>query len=231
MLSRTRRAGEKIKIGGLALNTLKKLKGERFGFPASSMVEARAIGRGATAESSTDSGRQSIATGGTDDEDFEDTPELASRPWDTERDGNVIGEGAGAILLESEEAARRRGARLYARVAGYHMACAGGGRRYSHADPDLEHATAARAVRGALAPTVGFMVQIIKGTSLAYIIGFHDLMSVGKRWANASVPGTEAFLIYPLLALFYFALCFPLSTYSRWLESRLGSAARSPTAA
>ena len=50
-----------------------------------------------------------------------------------------------------------------------------------------------QAVRGALAPTVGFMVQIIKGTSLAYIIGFHDLMSVGKRWANASVPGTEAF--------------------------------------
>ena len=77
-----------------------------------------------------------------------------------------------------------------------------------------------QAVRGALAPTVGFMVQIIKGTSLAYIIGFHDLMSVGKRWANASVPGTEAFLIYPLLALFYFALCFPLSSYSRWLEGR-----------
>ena len=82
---------------------------------------------------------------------YNDTPELASRPWDTERDGNVIGEGAGAILLESEEAARRRGARLYARVAGYHMACAGGGRRYSHDDPDLEHATSARALRGALA--------------------------------------------------------------------------------
>jgi polar amino acid transport system permease protein len=88
-----------------------------------------------------------------------------------------------------------------------------------------------QAIRGALAPTVGFMVQIIKGTSLAYIIGFHDLMSVGKRWANATVPGTEAFLIYPLLALFYFALCFPLSSYSRWLESRLGSAVKSPTAA
>lgn len=88
-----------------------------------------------------------------------------------------------------------------------------------------------QAVRGALAPTVGFMVQIIKGTSLAYIIGFHDLMSVGKRWANASVPGTEAFLIYPLLALFYFALCFPLSSYSRWLEGRLGSVARLPAAA
>ena len=88
-----------------------------------------------------------------------------------------------------------------------------------------------QALRGALAPTVGFMVQIIKGTSLAYIIGFHDLMSVGKRWANAAVPGTEPFLIYPLLALFYFALCFPLSLYSRQLERRLGSAAAAPVAA
>ena len=85
-----------------------------------------------------------------------------------------------------------------------------------------------QALRGALAPTVGFLVQIIKGTSLAYIIGFHDLMSVGKRWANAAVPGTEPFIIYPLLALFYFALCFPLSLYSRWLERRLGSAVSSP---
>lgn len=88
-----------------------------------------------------------------------------------------------------------------------------------------------QALRGALAPTVGFLVQIIKGTSLAYIIGFHDLMSVGKRWANAAVPGTEPFIIYPLLALFYFALCFPLSLYSRWLERRLGSAVSSPNAA
>ena len=88
-----------------------------------------------------------------------------------------------------------------------------------------------QALRGALAPTVGFMVQIIKGTSLAYIIGFHDLMSVGKRWANAAVPGTEPFVIYPVLALFYFALCFPLSLYSRRLEARLGSAVSSPVAA
>jgi hypothetical protein len=39
-------AGEKIRIGGLALKTLKKLKGAKFGFPAASMVEARAIGLG-----------------------------------------------------------------------------------------------------------------------------------------------------------------------------------------
>lgn len=92
----------------------------------------------------------------------------------------------------------------------------------------LRLVVAPQAFQTSLAPTVGFMVQIIKGTSLAYIIGFHDLMTIGKRWANAAVPGTEPFIIYPLLALFYFALCFPLSLYSRWLEGRLESAYRTP---
>lgn len=80
-----------------------------------------------------------------------------------------------------------------------------------------------QALRVALAPTVGFMVQIIKGTSLAYIIGFHDLMSIGKRWANSPVPGSEPFIIFPLMALIYFCLCYPLSLWSRGLERRLGS--------
>lgn len=81
-----------------------------------------------------------------------------------------------------------------------------------------------QAFRISLAPTVGFMVQIIKGTSLAYIIGFHDLMSIGKRWANAPVDGTEPFVIYPLMALVYFCLCFPLSLWSRRLERLFGAA-------
>ena len=77
-----------------------------------------------------------------------------------------------------------------------------------------------QAIRIAIAPTVGFMVQIVKGTSLAYIIGFHDLMSIGKRWANAPVTGTEPYLIFPLMALIYFSLCFPLSQLSQWLERK-----------
>ncbi|WP_425504130.1 amino acid ABC transporter permease [Roseibium litorale] len=80
-----------------------------------------------------------------------------------------------------------------------------------------------QAARLAIAPTIGFLVQIIKGTSLAYIIGFQDLMTTGKRWANAPVPGTQPFIIYPLMAMIYFALCFPLSILSRRLEKRLGS--------
>ena len=49
VLSLTLLAGENIKIGGLALNTLKKLKGERLGLPSESMVLANAMGLGATA--------------------------------------------------------------------------------------------------------------------------------------------------------------------------------------
>ena len=77
-----------------------------------------------------------------------------------------------------------------------------------------------QSIRIAIAPTVGFMVQIVKGTSLAYIIGFHDLMSIGKRWANAPVTGTEPYVIFPLMALIYFSLCFPLSQLSQWLERK-----------
>ncbi len=81
---------------------------------------------------------------------YNDDPGSASRPFDRARNGNVIGEGAAALLIESEGHAARRGARTYARLAGYHVASAGQNRQYSHDSPELDTRPSVRAMRAAI---------------------------------------------------------------------------------
>jgi 3-oxoacyl-[acyl-carrier-protein] synthase II len=81
---------------------------------------------------------------------YNDEPARSSRPFDRGRDGNVIGEGAAGLLLESEAHARKRKARLYARVAGYRVASAGQNRQYSHDKADVDTRPSVRALRGAM---------------------------------------------------------------------------------
>jgi 3-oxoacyl-[acyl-carrier-protein] synthase II len=76
-----------------------------------------------------------------------DDPGRASRPYDVDRDGFVMGEGAGVVVLESEEFARARGARIHAVYGGAGLTSDG----HHIAQPDPEGSGAARAIREALA--------------------------------------------------------------------------------
>jgi 3-oxoacyl-[acyl-carrier-protein] synthase II len=76
-----------------------------------------------------------------------DEPEKASRPWDADRDGFVISEGCGIVILEELEAARRRGAPIYAEVVGYGMSADA----YHISAPHPEGDGAVRVMRAALA--------------------------------------------------------------------------------
>jgi 3-oxoacyl-[acyl-carrier-protein] synthase II len=75
-----------------------------------------------------------------------DEPERASRPWDVDRDGFLLGEGAGVLVLESYEHAVARGAKIYAEIAGAGMTADG----HDIAQPEPTGAGATRAIQRAL---------------------------------------------------------------------------------
>jgi polar amino acid transport system permease protein len=82
----------------------------------------------------------------------------------------------------------------------------------------MRHVIGPQAGRIAVAPTVGFLVQVIKGTALASVIGFIELTKTGSMVSNATF---QPFKVYACVALMYFALCWPVSACSRVLERKL----------
>ena len=86
-----------------------------------------------------------------------DEPEKASRPWDRDRDGFVLGDGAGILVLESYEHAKKRGARVYAELAGFGMSA------------DAYHITAPLAEGGQQAMTVALQDAELNPEDVHYI--------------------------------------------------------------
>jgi polar amino acid transport system permease protein len=82
----------------------------------------------------------------------------------------------------------------------------------------LRYVIVPQAVRVAIPPTVGFLVQLIKNTSLGAVIGFVELTREGQI-TNAATY--RPFTVYMVVAAIYFAVCFPLTRLSRRLERGL----------
>ena len=124
-----------------------------------------------------------------------DSPETASRPFDADRDGFVMGEGAGVVMLEEYEAAKRRGAKIYAEVVGYGMS----GDAHHMTAPDPDGAGIARAMECAMAesgrPIEDFTYINAHGTSTQLNDKFETMgikRAFGERAKKIMVSSTKS---------------------------------------
>ncbi|MCZ7476848.1 beta-ketoacyl-ACP synthase II [Micromonospora sp. WMMC273] len=104
-----------------------------------------------------------------------DEPERASRPWDSGRDGFVLGEGAGVVILERADHAAARGARLYARLAGAGITSDA----YDIVQPHAEGEGAIRAIARAVADADVARTDIVHVNAHATSTPVGDMLEIG----------------------------------------------------
>jgi polar amino acid transport system permease protein len=92
-----------------------------------------------------------------------------------------------------------------------------------HYVPRMRYVVLPQAARIAVPPTVGFLVQLLKETSLASIIGFVELTREAQIITSVTF---RPFLVFGLVAAIYFAMCWPLSLLARRMERSLARATR-----
>ena len=109
-----------------------------------------------------------------------DSPATASRPWDRDRDGFVLGDGGGAMILEEYEHARRRGARIYAELAGFGMS----GDAYHITAPPEDGAGARLAMDNALRDAG------INGSDVQYLNAHATSTPLGDRAETAAIKAS-----------------------------------------
>lgn len=121
-------------------------------------------------------------------------PQRASRPFDADRDGFVLGEGAAVLVLESEAHARARGVRIHAELAGY----AASGDAAQLAAPDVNSGGAIRSMRGALADAkvepeaVGHINAHATSTPAGDVVEVESIRHVfGKHTDGVAVSATK----------------------------------------